>query len=431
MKTKNPIDLLPIKHPIEYDPSINDPNYFYNNVLRYLIPDIIRISTNGIPINLKKAEELEKVVTNVLDIVDKKLSSNKLMLAFQEYLYPIKFKEYKEKLIDKKRDIDYYLKKGDITNIVHRTYIVNTYLKSINSIHYSNKWKMNDLKKLNYILEDNVLTSIIDKEVDEEIILAGMKVMAEKKLKIYNKSIDTEIDEGTKSKLIPKFNPASSTQKKQLFEFLKLKPIRFSKDTGEPSWNRESLEEYLKTTTNNELKEILQLLIDHSYSAIIKNNFIKAFYNYTIDETLYGNYKLAGTKTMRLTSNSPNLLQLPSTGSIYAKPLKECFKAPKGYVILTADFSQLEDRVIANLSGDENKIAIFTEGLDGHSLASTYYFKEKITKLIGEYGSNHKEASKTLKKLINEGNKEAKAIRQDSKPVTLTYKRLHTVMYVE
>lgn len=109
-------------------------------------------------------------------------------------------------------------------------------------------------------------------------------------------------------------------------------------------------------------------------------------------------------------------MNLPSTGSIYAKPLKKCIVAPEGYLVFSIDFSALEDRVIANLSNDTNKLSVFTEGLDGHSLAATYYYKDKMTKLIGEY-TNNKDAAKKFK-VLTKTSTEAKELRQTSKPVT-------------
>ncbi|MCI4435724.1 MAG: hypothetical protein JHC33_02790, partial [Ignisphaera sp.] len=79
----------------------------------------------------------------------------------------------------------------------------------------------------------------------------------------------------------------------------------------------------------------------------------------------------------RLSSSEPNLQNLPS-GSTYGKVIKNCFVAPEGWLFAYADFSALEDKVGAILSGDVNKTMEFTKGVDGHSMRAAAFFKEEL-----------------------------------------------------
>lgn len=54
-----------------------------------------------------------------------------------------------------------------------------------------------------------------------------------------------------------------------------------------------------------------------------------------------------------------NLQNIPSTGSPYAKLIKSCFKAPKGWVFSGADFASLEDRISALTTKDPNKLKVY------------------------------------------------------------------------
>jgi len=92
--------------------------------------------------------------------------------------------------------------------------------------------------------------------------------------------------------------------------------------------------------------------------------------------------RLYGTKTFRPTGQNPNFLQLPSSGSIYAKPLKKCIIAEPGYLVWTIDYDQLEDRVLANLTKDEGKCNIFLKNLDSHCYNALGYFPDKIAEYM-------------------------------------------------
>jgi hypothetical protein len=415
----SPHDQLPAPEPrsIEYPLG-----HFYQNTAKYLIKDTVRIMDNGLNIDIDKVIELEELLSVQLEEVEKELAENPLIKKYLEQRYKSEIKAYVEDRKSKMRDPSYYLVPFKPSDMNHRSYFMDEYArqKGWGSPPEKlptgvGKWPVSLVKK--YAKTNRLLQMLVDGTIPPAtpLIDVAMKKLAEDKAKMYN---DKFVDQVKKPSVpFPKFNPGSSKQKQELFEMLGIESEATSKETGLPKWDRAQVERVNKETDDENVKHFTQCFIDYSFAAIIKNNFIEAFYNYSVDGRLYGQYKLLGAKSGRFTSSNPNMLNAPSTGSRFAKPVKKCFTAPLGKIILTADYSALEDRVIASLSRDTNKCDIFLKNLDGHSLNALGYFHDKIKKLMPLTGDTPTDAA-NFKKLVDEGNADAGKLRQESKGPT-------------
>ena len=420
MKTSadySPWNLLPAPEPKTQSYPLQ---YFYDNVAKHLIKDTVRIMMNGLPIDLQRVRELEDTLDSVLAEVEKTLANNPIINKYLEQRYSSQIAKYKSEQESKKKPLDHFLKEFKPSDMVHRSYFIEAIRETTNWEPPEDvlptgipKWTVKDARKLSHPAITKLLANTVDGT--NKFAVQAMHNLATDKQALYNKSYEDKIEAPTIP--YPTFNPASSKQKQELFDMLGLISEKTSKDTGLPSWDRDEVERINKNTSDPILQELTQAMIDHSFGAIVKNNFINAFYQYTIDGRLYGTYKLFGAKSFRYTSNSPNMLNMPSTGSIYAKPIKRCLVAPEGYIIYAIDLSALEDRVIASLSRDHNKISIFTEGLDGHCLNAYGYFKEEVAEHMELTGDTPTDVRKFFD-LQEHGHKELKAIRQKGKPAT-------------
>lgn len=177
------------------------------------------------------------------------------------------------------------------------------------------------------------------------------------------------------------FNPRSHPQLQRLFyEELGLPVINMTAKCL-PSTDSDTLKALQNHTDNEEIKNILGSLIDFYAVDKILTAFIPAFkdavYSPKLDwHFLIGNFNLGGTVSGRLSSNRPNLQQLPATGTKYAKLMKSCFQAPKGWCLCGLDFNALEDHISALLTKDKNKLKVYTDGYDGHCLRANSYWPE-------------------------------------------------------
>ncbi|MEK7538752.1 MAG: DNA polymerase [Patescibacteria group bacterium] len=92
------------------------------------------------------------------------------------------------------------------------------------------------------------------------------------------------------------------------------------------------------------------------------------------DGRLHTTLNQAGTTTGRMSSSNPNLQNIPVRGEM-GVAIRSAFVAPKGKVLLAFDYSQIEMRVLAALSQDENLLEIFKTGADVHTSVAARVFR--------------------------------------------------------
>lgn len=177
------------------------------------------------------------------------------------------------------------------------------------------------------------------------------------------------------------FNPNSSLQLQDLlFSFLGL-PVLGLTDSKQPSTDGDTIKALIHHAQHQDVKDFLKGLADYKAVNKIITDFIPSLKNAQQGPDgwhyLFGNFNLGGTKSGRLSSSNPNLQNLPAN-SKYAKWIKECFEAPPGWLFVGLDFASLEDRISALTTKDPNKLKVYTDGYDGHSLRAYSYFGDQM-----------------------------------------------------
>jgi DNA polymerase-1 len=98
---------------------------------------------------------------------------------------------------------------------------------------------------------------------------------------------------------------------------------------------------------------------------------------------IHTSYHQAVTATGRLSSSDPNLQNIPIRTE-EGRRIRQAFIAPEGYKVMAADYSQIELRIMAHLSGDEGLQRAFAEGLDVHRATAAEVFGVDVDKVTGE-----------------------------------------------
>ena len=107
---------------------------------------------------------------------------------------------------------------------------------------------------------------------------------------------------------------------------------------------------------------------------------------------IHTSFNQAVTATGRLSSSDPNLQNIPVRGED-GKEIRRCFIPEPGCLFFSADYSQIELRVMAHLSGDENMTEAFREGHDIHAATAARIYKEPIDSVSRDQRTKAKRAN--------------------------------------
>jgi len=171
-----------------------------------------------------------------------------------------------------------------------------------------------------------------------------------------------------------------------LFEELGL-PAKLKTPTGQPSTNEEALEALADS------HELPRLILDYRGLAKLRSTYTDKLAGIVNPRTgrVHTSYHQGAVATGRISSSDPNLQNIP-VRTEEGRRIRQAFVAPPGWRIVAADYSQIELRIMAHLSGDEGLVRAFSEGGDVHRATAAEVFgvpPEEVT-------SNQRRAAKAI-----------------------------------
>jgi DNA polymerase-1 len=183
------------------------------------------------------------------------------------------------------------------------------------------------------------------------------------------------------------FNLGSPKQIQEiLFERQKL-PVKKKTPSGQPSTDEDSLAELALD------HPLPKLILEHRALSKLKSTYTDKLPRSINPATgrVHTTYSQTTAVTGRLSSNEPNLQNIPIRTAA-GRRIRECFIAPPGAKIVSADYSQVELRIMAHLSGDENLRRAFREGEDVHRATAAEIFGLPLDKV----GADERRVAKVI-----------------------------------
>jgi len=175
------------------------------------------------------------------------------------------------------------------------------------------------------------------------------------------------------------FNLSSPKQIAEIFFEKKGMPVIKKTPSGAPSTDEDVLE---KLALDHPLAK---MLLDYREISKLKSTYTDKLPKMVNSRTgrVHTNYGQAIAVTGRLASNDPNLQNIP-VRTPEGRRIREAFVAPKGHAIVSADYSQVELRIMAHISGDENLLRAFAAEEDIHRATAAEVFGRSLKEVTPE-----------------------------------------------
>ena len=198
-------------------------------------------------------------------------------------------------------------------------------------------------------------------KVDVEMLALQSRELAERMLEIEKQAFEVAGES---------FNLGSPKQIQAiLFEKLELPVIRKT-PKGQPSTAEDVLQELA-----DDGHELPALILEHRSMSKLKSTYTDKLPKQVNPDTgrVHTSYHQAVAATGRLSSSDPNLQNIPIR-SAEGRRIRQAFIAEEGYKLLAADYSQIELRIMAHLSGDTSLLSAFAQGRDIHKATAAEVF---------------------------------------------------------
>jgi DNA polymerase-1 len=243
--------------------------------------------------------------------------------------------------------------------------------------------KENNGEELFYNIETPLVYVLSDME------RTGVKV-DEETLKVFSKELEIDIrnlEETIYEKAGVKFNIASPKQLGEvLFDKLQLDPKAKKTKTGQYQTGEDVL------TALSPKHDIVQYILDFRSLQKLKSTYVDALPEMINPSTgrVHTSYNQAVAATGRLSSNNPNLQNIPIKTARGREVRKAFIAKDNEHLILSADYSQIELRIIAEMADEKNMLEAFSNGLDIHTATAAKVYGITIEEVTSTQRRNAK-----------------------------------------